>query len=70
MGQEIDPKAAEQANSGGIDVRLGGLESLGLQDGTFDAITLSHVIEHLHREPAADPATLTPRSLASQLKKI
>jgi hypothetical protein len=40
----------------------------GIQ-GIDPRVYLSHVVERLHREPATDPATLTPRSLAPQLKK-
>ena len=44
------------------------IESCRLQ-GIDPRVYLSHVVERLHREPATDPATLTPRSLAPQLKK-
>ncbi len=48
-GQEIDPKAAEYArNVHGLTVHLGTLEELAFPDATFDAIIVSHVIEHVH----------------------
>jgi len=52
VGQDVDPKAVQQAAQDGLDVRAGDLESLGLEPESFDAITLSHVIEHLH-DPVA-----------------
>jgi len=49
-GQEVDPQAAAQARRvSGVPVHLGRLEELGFPDGSFDAITMSHVIEHVHR---------------------
>ena len=43
------------------------IESCRLQ-GLDPRAYLSHVVKLLHRDPKADPATLTPRSLAPQLK--
>ena len=48
VGVDFDPKAVETTRSRGIDVRLGPLEAQGFEDSSFDAITLSHVIEHVH----------------------
>jgi len=48
-GVEPDPKAAAHAAAAGLDVRVGLLESAGWPEAHFDAITLNHVIEHLHR---------------------
>ncbi|MCS6848835.1 MAG: class I SAM-dependent methyltransferase [Anaerolineae bacterium] len=46
-GQEIDATAAEFASrTHGFKVHVGPLESLNLPGGAYDAITLSHVIEH------------------------
>jgi 2-polyprenyl-3-methyl-5-hydroxy-6-metoxy-1,4-benzoquinol methylase len=48
-GQEFDAKAAEVANkSSGAEVRLGDLLEVGFEHSSFDAITLSNVLEHLH----------------------
>ena len=46
-GQEIDAAAADNARRlSGCEVRVGPLETLGLAAASFDAVTLSHVIEH------------------------
>lgn len=47
-GVEPDPKSAGQARAAGLDVRIGGLRESGLPERSFDAVYLSHVIEHLH----------------------
>jgi 2-polyprenyl-3-methyl-5-hydroxy-6-metoxy-1,4-benzoquinol methylase len=47
-GVEPDPKAAAEAAAGGLDVRVGMLETVSLPESHFDAVTLHHVIEHLH----------------------
>lgn len=49
IGVEPDPHAAEAARGRGLKVIEGGLERLDAPDGSFDGITLSHVIEHLHQ---------------------
>ncbi len=47
-GVDPDPRAVEQAQLAGLEVRME-LSPRGLwPDGHFDAITMSHVIEHLH----------------------
>lgn len=52
-GTEFDPLAAETARSmHGIEVDVGELAGLAYPDGSFDAITARHVIEHV-REPVA-----------------
>jgi len=48
VGVDFDPKAVEAACSQGLDVRLGGVESLDPSIEQFDVITLAHVIEHVH----------------------
>ncbi len=54
QGQEVDPKAAAEARRiSGVPVHLGRLEEAGFPDGSFDAITMNHVIEHVH-----DPVSL------------
>ncbi|MFZ2950549.1 MAG: class I SAM-dependent methyltransferase, partial [Desulfuromonadaceae bacterium] len=52
-GIDLDPSAVANAQGKGLKVALGSLEEQGHQDKTFDAIILSHVIEHV-----ADPACL------------
>jgi SAM-dependent methyltransferase len=47
-GLEIDPKACAQARSHGLTVHQGSLPDTGLESESFDEITLSHVLEHLH----------------------
>jgi 2-polyprenyl-3-methyl-5-hydroxy-6-metoxy-1,4-benzoquinol methylase len=48
VGLEPDPKAALVAQQRGLDIVNSGLEGLESQSGSFDVITLSHVIEHMH----------------------
>jgi 2-polyprenyl-3-methyl-5-hydroxy-6-metoxy-1,4-benzoquinol methylase len=52
-GVEVDPKAVTQARAQGLIVYQGRLEEHNLPDNEFDAITMSHVIEHVH-----DPLSL------------
>jgi ubiquinone/menaquinone biosynthesis C-methylase UbiE len=48
-GQEVDPKAAQNARSDHrLKVHLGTLEDSRIPDNTFDAITMNHVIEHVY----------------------
>lgn len=52
-GVEIDEKAARLARERfGLEVRTGALEEVGFPDDTFDAVSLSHVIEHVY-DPVA-----------------
>lgn len=52
VGVEPDAKAAQGAKTRfGVDVITGTLEQAGFPEASFDAITLSHVVEHL-AEPA------------------
>lgn len=48
-GVDFDPKAVETARGRGIQVALGSLAGQQFAADFFDAITLSHVIEHVHR---------------------
>jgi len=48
VGVDFDEKAVTTARSHGLDVRLGGVETLDPATERFDVITLSHVIEHVH----------------------
>lgn len=51
IGMEVDPKAVERAQQLGLDIHYGdaarALEMFG--PSSFDWITLSHVIEHVHQ---------------------
>ena len=47
-GVEPDPKSAAQAREAGLDVREGSLQEQAFPEAYFDAITMNHVIEHLH----------------------
>jgi SAM-dependent methyltransferase len=47
-GVEIDPKAADVARSNGLEIHTGDLYSKHYEDNQFDAIAMSHVIEHVH----------------------
>jgi 2-polyprenyl-3-methyl-5-hydroxy-6-metoxy-1,4-benzoquinol methylase len=47
-GQEIDPSAVAAARAAGRTVHAGPLASLPSEAGPFDAVTLNHVIEHVH----------------------
>ena len=49
-GIDFDPNAVSNALSKGLNVRLGSLTEQHYADNTFDAIVMSHVIEHV-----ADP---------------
>lgn len=48
IGIDADEKAVDVARQRGLEARLGGIELFADQAGCFDAITLSHVLEHLH----------------------
>lgn len=52
VGVEPDPVAASRARSATLDVRDGSLVDAAFQGDDFDAIVLSHVIEHVH-DPVA-----------------
>ncbi len=48
-GQEVDHKASETAlKTYGIRIRVGRLEDIGYPDDNFDAVVMSHVIEHIN----------------------
>jgi len=46
-GVDFDSRAVQAATERGLAVRCGSLEQQSFPDGTFDAVTMSHVIEHL-----------------------
>ena len=49
VGVDFDLKAVEAARCQGLDVLLGGVESLDPSIEEFDVITLANVIEHVHQ---------------------
>lgn len=55
-GVDPDPEALNIARVRNLDVRLGGIETVGCVSEQFDVITLSHVLEHVH-----DPVALLRR---------
>lgn len=55
-GVELDPAATKLARDRGLEVFQGTIDALPRGAGTFDVITLSHVIEHVH-----DPVGLLAR---------
>lgn len=52
QGCEVDPKAIQACRSIGLDVIIGDAFSSQLIEQSFDVITMSHVIEHVHDQPA------------------
>jgi 2-polyprenyl-3-methyl-5-hydroxy-6-metoxy-1,4-benzoquinol methylase len=57
-GADPDSRAVARAMAKGIDVRQGGAEAWSDAQACFDAITMSHVIEHVH-----DPREVLTRTL-------
>ncbi|WP_157817737.1 class I SAM-dependent methyltransferase [Candidatus Thiodictyon syntrophicum] len=47
-GVEVDAQAVTAARRRDLDVKQGTLAAAGFPDETFDAVTSSHVIEHVH----------------------
>jgi 2-polyprenyl-3-methyl-5-hydroxy-6-metoxy-1,4-benzoquinol methylase len=47
VGIDLNPSAIEYGRSRGLDVRTVSLESAGFERGTFDAVALFDVLEHL-----------------------
>jgi len=47
-GVDFDPKAVRIAQKKGLEVGLGKLADQGYPSDCFDAITMSHIIEHVH----------------------
>jgi 2-polyprenyl-3-methyl-5-hydroxy-6-metoxy-1,4-benzoquinol methylase len=47
-GLDFDSKAVEHCKSKGLKVNLGDIPSQNYPDNYFDAITINHVIEHVH----------------------
>jgi len=46
-GTDFDARAIENARKKGLDVHLGDLKTINFADNSFDAILMSHVIEHI-----------------------
>ena len=46
-GVDFDEKAVQHARSNGLDVRLGSVEAQAYPADTFDAVVMSHVLEHV-----------------------
>jgi 2-polyprenyl-3-methyl-5-hydroxy-6-metoxy-1,4-benzoquinol methylase len=76
IGVDFDGEAVATARARGLDVRTGSLEDQDFADATFDAVVLSHVIEHvpdpegvlreIHRilKPGGQIRMLTPNAAA------
>jgi 2-polyprenyl-3-methyl-5-hydroxy-6-metoxy-1,4-benzoquinol methylase len=47
-GVEPDPQSAERARAAGLEVHIGLLQQQSLPEAGFDAVTMFHVVEHLH----------------------
>ena len=47
-GIDFDPIAVAEAREGGLDIFLGDIDQLAAQEQTYDWITCSHVLEHVH----------------------
>lgn len=60
QGLDFAPKAVEVARSQGLNVRLGSLEEQCFDDESFDAVVMSHVIEHV----------VDPHALLANCKRI
>jgi 2-polyprenyl-3-methyl-5-hydroxy-6-metoxy-1,4-benzoquinol methylase len=48
-GVDFDPQAVEHARRRGLDVHVGTLMEQRYADNSFDAIIMSHLIEHVHK---------------------
>jgi SAM-dependent methyltransferase len=53
QGLEPDAAAADAARKGGVPVISVPLEEASFEPGSFDAVTLAHVVEHFHDPPEA-----------------
>lgn len=48
VGLDFDAEAVARGRAAGLDIRQGSLPGTGLEPSSFDYITISHVLEHLH----------------------
>lgn len=48
VGHDVDPQAVAVARQRGLAVTVGDLLTQGYPDASFDAVILSHVVEHVH----------------------
>ncbi|WP_242392517.1 class I SAM-dependent methyltransferase [Anaeromyxobacter oryzisoli] len=48
VGLDLDEVAAARARASGLAVHVGTLDDVALEPGTFEHVTLSHVLEHVH----------------------
>lgn len=48
QGIDFDPEAVKNAKLKGLDVKVGALTDFNFESKKFDAIVMSHVIEHVH----------------------
>lgn len=51
-GIDFDPTAVKTAQKLGLNVHIGGIDSVSNKIENYDAITLSHIIEHVHNPVA------------------
>lgn len=59
VGIDTDPEVVANARRSGLDVAQQDLDALDQPEGSFDVITVAHVIEHVH-----DPRALVDRCMA------
>jgi 2-polyprenyl-3-methyl-5-hydroxy-6-metoxy-1,4-benzoquinol methylase len=48
LGLDFDADAVAVARDRGLDMKIGDVRELGLEAGSFDAIVMAHVVEHVH----------------------
>jgi len=59
-GTDVSRNAVETAQARGLDVREGSLEALPFEDGSFDLVSMRHVLEH----------TRQPRVALAELRRV
>jgi 2-polyprenyl-3-methyl-5-hydroxy-6-metoxy-1,4-benzoquinol methylase len=47
-GLDFDPRSVASARGRGLTMHLGDLDEAGFLEGSFEAVTMSHSIEHVH----------------------
>jgi 2-polyprenyl-3-methyl-5-hydroxy-6-metoxy-1,4-benzoquinol methylase len=75
-GVDLDPAAVQRAREKGLKVHVGTLEGQSYANNSFDAVTMSHLIEHVHDprklllesyrilKPGGTLVVLTPNNLS------